>query len=334
MRTLSPPPARPKPVTVRRTGGAGVTTALALAGAGITVWSGWGVMAWLLDRPSSITQFREPGSGMAVTARVLEIAVVVVAVVVARHVVRGCLRERRLTFDAMFCIAGAVTMLLDPTTNFLQPVFFYNSNFVNLGSWCGHLPGVVNPDCGGLPQPVLFDFLVYTFALLPAAALLGGLMRRFGAVRGLACAVAVELVVEITAVRLNVWGYPGSPAWTSITGDGHRLPLHSVVGGTIFFFALAALRFFRDDHGRSIAERGTRRPVVSQLALVGAFQLALLAGNVLINAGGFYADPYPAMPASFVNGMCDAPGVTGTRYGPCPGSPGFRMPVRTLEERP
>jgi hypothetical protein len=328
MRTLALP-ARP---AIRRTGGAGVTKALAVTGGVITAWCLWGVVAWLADGPAAITQFREPGSGMAVTARMLEIAVVLVAVVVARHVVRGCLRERRLTFDAMFCIAGAVTMLLDPTTNFLQPVFFYNSNFVNLGSWCGHLPGVVNPDCGGLPQPVLFDFLVYTFALLPAAALLGGLMRRFGVGRGLLCAVAVELVVEIAAVMLHVWGYPGSPAWTSITGDGHRLPLHSVAGGTIFFFSLTALRFFRDDTGRSIAERGTRRVVISQLALIGAFQLALLAGNVLINLGGFYADPYPAMPASFVNGMCDAPGTSGTRYGPCPGSPGFRMPVRSLEE--
>jgi hypothetical protein len=63
----------------------------------------------------------------------------------------------------------------------------------------------------------------------------------------------------------------------------------------------------------------------------------LLAGNVVINLGGLYADPYPSMPKSFVNGMCDTPGAGplvrgGTRYGPCPGAPGFRMPVRTLED--
>ena len=35
------------------------------------------------------------------------------------------------------------------------------------------------------------------------------------------------------------------------------------------------------------------------------------------------------LPAYIINGVCDAPGVHGTRYGACPGSPGFRMPGRT-----
>jgi hypothetical protein len=42
---------------------------------------------------------------------------------------------------------------------------------------------------------------------------------------------------------------------------------------------------------------------------------------------GVHQHQWPPEPRQLVNGMCNAPGVTGTRYGPCPGSPGFRMPV-------
>lgn len=322
-----------------------ITVGLAAVGAAVTVWCAWGFVAWLADRPATVTRFADPWSASWVAARVLEAAAVGVGVIVLRFLARDCQRQGRLTFDAMFCGAGAVTMLLDPTTNFVQPVFFYTSNFLNLGSWCGHLPGVVNPDCGRLPQPVLFDFCVYAFALLPAAALLGIVMDRAGRRRpgrsagavigiGLAAAIGLELLVEVAVGLLHLWGYPGSPGWMSVIGNDHRLPLHSVVGGTIFFFGLAALRHFRDDRGLRFTERGLerfsprRRTILAGLALCGAFQLLLLTGNVLINLGGFYATPYPKMPASFVNGLCDPPGLHGTAYGPCPGSPMFRLRVR------
>jgi len=47
-----------------------------------------------------------------------------------------------------------------------------------------------------------------------------------------------------------------------------------------------------------------------------------------VNLFAFKAAPYPKeFPRELVNDMCDVGQTTGTRYGPCPGTPGFRMPV-------
>ena len=56
----------------------------------------------------------------------------------------------------------------------------------------------------------------------------------------------------------------------------------------------------------------------------------LLGGAVanVVVITGWYGSQWREMPSYVVNDVCDAPGITGTRYGPCPGSPGFRMPTR------
>jgi hypothetical protein len=99
---------------------------------------------------------------------------------------------------------------------------------------------------------------------------------------------------------------------------------------------VAAVRFFKDDTGRTVVERGLEhaRPrtqaAVSVLALTGmlgtAFGIAVI-GEVAV---GPYASPYKALPKHLLNGLCDAPGTTGTSYGPCLGSPGYRAPLRRL----
>jgi hypothetical protein len=64
------------------------------------------------------------------------------------------------------------------------------------------------------------------------------------------------------------------------------------------------------------------------LAMYSVFQLG--GGGVanLPMLSGPYSPKWEKMPAYVVNGVCDAPGFRGTRYGPCPGSPGYRMPMR------
>jgi hypothetical protein len=47
---------------------------------------------------------------------------------------------------------------------------------------------------------------------------------------------------------------------------------------------------------------------------------------VIISA--FYQGHWQETPSHLVNDVCNAPGITGTRYGTCPGDPGFRMPGR------
>jgi hypothetical protein len=101
------------------------------------------------------------------------------------------------------------------------------------------------------------------------------------------------------------------------------------------FTSLGVLRFFRNDKGESLVEHGldrlprTRRTITSAFATIAYMNLALIALILVQVPTGMHAAPYPNYPAHLVNGLCDAGPFTGTPYGPCPGSPGFRIPVRS-----
>lgn len=321
-----------------------VFAAVGLASVGYGTWT---MIAWLADGPPSADRFRNSHEASWYAAHTLEVVVVALSLVVCGVVVRRCVRERRLTFDAQFCVAGAFTMWMDPTQNFFMPVHVYSVNFVNLRSWCGHFPGVVNPDCGRKAEPILLQVFMYTFLILAVAMVLNAVTARWRAKRPSTSpatvflvtvigAAAIELLLEPLLVAWDVWGYPASPGWMSLLGNRHRLPLPEVLTGIVLWSAVALLRDCRDDRGRTIVERVPdgwsvrRRLVFRQLGLCGVLAVAVgvnIAGTV---PPAFYSSPFPAMPASLINGLCDAPGVHGSRYGPCPGSPGFRMPVRTL----
>lgn len=305
----------------------------------------WTLTAWFADGVSSVTAFRDPNSIDAHAAMVYEIIAVIVAITVAIYAIRSCIRERRLTFDAKFCIMGGLLYWVDPFANWAQPIFYYSSNWVNLGNWCGHAPFMVNPDCGRLPEPVLFLGCLYTFGFLAFCMGLNKIMglikhrwpeisavKLIGVTFVLAMIIDVALEVPITFFRL--WFYPGWPL--SITGSAVRYPFFEPIIAAILWAGLAAVRFYKDDKGRTIVERGMdhlaprSRSFVTILGLVGISQgLAFISVTILV-AHGPYMEQFPRMPAWLVNNMCDAPGITGTAYGPCPGSPGYLAPLRHL----
>jgi hypothetical protein len=312
-------------------------------GAVLSAYGFWTLIAWLIHGPTPVRGFSTFGSSSWIAARVFECIIAASSVAVVVYVVRGVRRERRLTFDAMFLIAGFCTVWIDPSVNFVQPLFMYSSNWVNLHSWCADMPGVINPHCGLLPEPVMV-FFVYTFGLPGFAIAMCAPIQRIGRrwptiTRGqlLLAIVGVSFVVEIAleaaTCSLWLWGYPGSPSWMSIIGSTHRVPVLEVLGGTVILAGLVAVRFFKDDRGRSFAEsrrEGNRRGtlVASILALCGFVQILLLFDSICVNVGGMYATKYPTMPASFVSGVCNAPGVSDSPYGSCPGTLGFRIPIR------
>jgi hypothetical protein len=319
---------------------------LAVVGFVFLFWQGWSIVSWLADGgPQQVTKFRDRGDASWVAARVYEGLAIAAALGVGWYVVRKALRERRLTVDAKICIAGALTIWLDPLLNMLLPVWTYSSNFVNVSTWCPHTPFVVNPDCGRIPEPILFVGLVTTFGVLLFAMILCAFMRWLrrrrpdlssASIVGLAFLVgmAVDLVFEIPPFKLGLWAFPGAPDWLSIFGNPTKYPLIEVFMGSLMFTGIAAVRFFTDDRGDTIAERGLggragwRRGVVSLLGWVAISNSLFMAGNIGDMMMGFYADPYheTKMESHIRNDMCG----TGTRYGACPGSPDFRMPVRTL----
>jgi hypothetical protein len=343
--------AQPMPTQVRAPGEATrarrtVTPAAVLAGFGalIVAYETWTWGAWLRAGPTQITEYRDRSSASWAVARGYEALILVVAALLLVRVVRRCRAEHRLVFDAKLLIAGVAALFWDPFGNFVQPAFFYSSNWLNVNSWTGFAPLVVNPDAGRLPEP-LFICLVYPFGLLGFAmimnAVMGAFRRRRPATSDLAVLAVGSLAgyllgmaLEAPMFLLHLWSLPGAPAALSLFGDNHRFAAVEYLTTAFVFAGWGAVRWFRDDRGRALTERGFddlpagRRTTAGVLATVGWCCSLLLVLQLVVNLFAFRADPYPAgFPRHLVNGMCDVGATSGTRYGPCPGSDHFRLPT-------
>ncbi|MBB3600625.1 hypothetical protein FHT40_000258 [Mycolicibacterium sp. BK556] len=313
--------------------------------AGYALWT-WG--AWLASGPAQVTVTREPGDTSWWVARIYESIMAVAVVLIGTHVVRQCLRQRRLAFDAVIVIAGFFTLFWDPMVNWMQPNFMYSSQWLNLNTWVAQAPGVVNPTAGLMPQPVFIMF-IYPFGLLGFAIIInhgmGVVQRRFPQINTLVLMVfaysyglILGACLEAPTFLSNLWGLPGAPADFSLFANGQRYAWAEYLTTGIVFTTFAAVRYFKNDKGETIVERGlhTFRPAVrtsvTVFAAVAIFAMSMWALLLVQIPAGLHASPYPDdYPAHLVNGLCDIPGnphsTTPTAYGPCPGSPGFRMPV-------
>ena len=323
---------------------------LAVAALPLLFLEGWTLIAWLMDGPHQVTAFRGHSHGLEWWgAHIAEAAVIAISLIVLTKVVRDCLRQRRiLTFDVMLCVCTALMIWGCGGLNVFQPNFVYTSEFVNLNDVCGHLPFVVNPDCGRLPFPVIFLGLLFTFGLPGIAMLVDAVVVRPARRRWphlsnakllgliLVATAVISLAEPLVIIPLHLWSYPGAPWAVHLGGDAWRWPIFPEYGVFILFAGLpAALRNLRDDQGRTIVERGLDRyrpglrTVITLLATYTLIQLVLwVPGTMPDWILGWRATNWARLPLSVNNGLCDQPGVIeGTRYGPCPGSPGYRMPV-------
>ncbi len=346
MAVVSPARSTPSVPPRTRLAGSGPSGAAVLAGLGavIVAYELWTWGAWLAAGPTQITEYRDRSSAAWVAARGYEALILVVAVGLLVRVVRQCRAERRLVFDAKLLIAGVAALFWDPFGNFVQPAFFYSSNWLNVNSWTGFAPLVVNPDASRLPEP-LFICLVYPFGLLGFAMIMNGVMRAYRRRRpgasnlsvlgvGSLAGFLLGMILEAPMFLMHLWSLPGAPAAFSMFGNNHRYAAVEYLTTGFVFAGWGAVRWFRDDSGRAFTERGFdrlapgRRTAASLLATVGWCCALLLGLQLIVNLFAFRADPYPAgFPRHLVNGMCDVGATTGTRYGPCPGSDGFRLPT-------
>jgi hypothetical protein len=232
---------------------------------------------------------------------------------------------------------------LDPMANFAQPLFFYSSDWVNLNSWCGNVPFRLNPSCGAVPQPVLFDLFLYPFCMLAIMILVNAIMRaaqrRWSAITpaklvllAFLCTAAIGMGMQVFAIFFHLWAFPSLPM--SLFGENVRYSVADIFGFTGFFTSMAALRFFKDDRGRSFVERGLDylapriRTTVATLAMIGYASTFYVLFSLPDVWAGAYSNHFAEnTPAHVVNGVCDTHEITGTAYGPCPGMPGYMIPL-------
>ena len=323
-----------------------VTKVFVFLGVIFLAWQGWTMAAWLADNPHMVRPHENSPTWWA--PHVLEALVWLLCLPVIIYLVRGCIKQRKVfTFDVMFCLAAGTMFWGTVGVNFFRPFLQVNSNFINLNTSVGHMPFVVNPDGGRCPDPIFWTIPCFAFLLLGVALaanrwLIPPLRRRNPDISDAklllvlaGCGLIFGLSLEVPAIALGWWNYPGVPSGLALPlGEGKGYPLVGIVGDMAFFSLPAMLWILRDHRGDTYFERAVRhlpqraKSITIFLALYGFMQVMLWVVTIPSLAQSFYLNHVPAAPTYLVNDACNTPGIVGTRYGPCPGSPGFRAPER------
>lgn len=274
-----------------------------------------------------------------VAAWILQIGqAVLVPVFLYRVVVRPWRRDRNLSTDGVICLAMLTTWWADTVCNSLADFTNNSAAFINFGSWDRHIPGWVQPNGNLVVEPPLGSSgIMYLWANLSLAMLGCQVIRvvqqrwRRGVPVALVGSVVVigvvTMALELLALRLGLWSYQGAqPGWTFFHGAYYQFPIYEALLFGILGTVWACIRYFRNDKGQTIAERGIdtvsgppwRKNVLRVLAMGGLLNVVFLA---------FWQLPMAhiaTQQAAWPNQIVDRPWLTNRVCGPhtgyaCPG---------------
>lgn len=211
------------------------------------------------------------------------------------QVVRPWRRDRRVTSDGLLMLACLTAFWQDLLSNAFRYNVIYNAAWPNLGAWYDFLPGWQTPRGNMQAEAMVFFLPMYVACMFGFTTFGCGAMRRYqrrhpdvGRLKLFFVAwvtmAVVDFVLEVGWVRLGLYSYAG--AWKPVTlfyGHYYQFPLTVPLIWGFGWALFSCLRFFRDDRGGTVVERGIdppasngRRPVVLRfLALSAAANLIL-----------------------------------------------------------
>lgn len=286
-----------------------------------------------------------PPTWMKIAIRSLEVIFPVAGLYAGwRVLIRPLWRERRVTLDGQLFVICIFMWFWDPMGNYLTPTYLYNSYAVNMGSWLNDTPGYLGPGKpGAMVSEPLLNLGIYMSAIFGGMVLACWFMRKvqerwphFGPARTLGVAllffivldILVEAIIWMPAGHYHEGGFPGPSLFPN---SYHKFPLIEPIWGGAWWLALTAvLRYFKNDKGETIAERGLSSlkggPVklgfIRFLALLAAMSVAY---NVTFTIPALFMTKFQTTwpeevqaHSYFTNGICGA----GTdRMCPGPGVP-------------
>jgi uncharacterized protein DUF5135 len=326
---------------------------------GVKIWAAVGALflafyAWIVIRWVTGPYFErventvsEPPGWMKLELTLWETLSIPAALFVLwRFVVRPWMRDRTLGVDGLLVLAFACMWVQDPWSSAGNHWFVYNTEMLNFGSWVHDIPWWSSYGEPGAmtSEPILFTPAAYVYIMLIGVWLGTWVMRRakrrwpqlkpvalIATCYGAMC--LFDIVIEgIIWLPLGVFEYPGGH-WSIFPDTYHKYPLNEMftIAGT--FTAISALRYFTNDRGQTLAERGvdqvrgsnTRKVGLRALAVIGAVQVLFLATYGLPNTFiGFNSTKWPAdlqKRSYFTNNLC---GVATDRFCPGPNYPHIR----------
>ncbi len=268
--------------------------------------------------------------------------IVAAAACVWLGLVRPWRRDGRPSTDGLIVVACTTLWFGDPLSSYFGHWFTYNANLVNFGSWVSAVPGWLAPGEPGamVPEPILLIGPVYVYfivlATLFGCAVMRAIERRRPRIRPwqlmAGCFVAmcaVDLVAEgLIWLPLGFWEYPGGYGLL-FPSTYHKFPVNEMLTIGAMFTAVCSLRYFKNDRGETLVERGVeqihgvrRQTVARLLAMIFALHaIMFFAYNLPNSFVGAHSRPWPAdlQERSYLtNGIC---GADTDRICPGPGVP-------------
>lgn len=257
--------------------------------------------------------------------------------------VRPWRREGRPTTDGVLVLAFCTLWFQDPLSAYNGHWFVYNTNLVNFGSWVSEIPGWNSYSQPGamVPEPILIIGPVYVYFILIATVLGCWVLRKTQERRPhwakwqlLAVVFPVMCVVDFVGealiwLPLGFWEYPGGFGLL-FPSTYHKYPINEMLTIASLFTAMCALRYFRDDKGMTLVERGAdkitspRRQTLLRVCAVtfAAHAFVFVFYNIPNSVVAQHSPPWPkdlVERSYFTNGLCGAQTPR-----PCPG-PGIRL---------
>ena len=255
-------------------------------------------------------------------------------------IIRPWRRERRITLDGMLLVSMGLMFFQDPLLNYFNTWCTYNTWLFNRGSWSSNIPGWVSPEEPGhqVPEPILVNAPGYAAGVLMITIFGCWVMRRIKSrwpnisnlrliVATYAFTFALDFVMEAGfMLPFGLYTYPGAIRAVSFgAGTYHQWPVYEGLMWGGVQAGLCCLRYFTDDRGRTVVERGldqVRGGIVRQqlsrflAVFAGVSACFFIFYNVPAQWVGMHADHWPAdhLKRSYFNGgMCG----DGTEV-PCP----------------
>jgi hypothetical protein len=310
-----------------------LTTVLAVVGgvfvaAAIAIWVAW-LASPTHSKPVDPGPSRLPWATHAWVVG-FEWASCTLAIGAVILVVRKCLQQNRLAFDALLVFAWLTCYIQDPFINWVRPAFTYNAYLANHGSWSSEVPGWISPLGSRLPECYLFIGVAY-FWMAPLAAVITSKVMQHAArrdpnrsvlglfLRGYLAMVVLDLAFEVPFVHTGVYAYPGAIHWLSLwPGKTYQFPVYESLIWAFVWAGMGALRYsaLRREDDLSLVERGSTairrqqlRPVTRILAVVAVAQLLELTIYCIPMWGlTHYGGPWPKnLPSYLSDGLCGPP---------------------------
>ena len=263
-------------------------------------------------------------------------------------IIRPWVRERRITLDGLLFVSCALFFFQDPLLNYFNTWCTYNTWLWNRGSWSSHIPGWVSPESPGrqVAEPLLINATGYGMVLVLAIAgcwFMRKIKARWPGISNIrlilvtyAAAFVADFVMEAGfMLPFGLYTYPGSiRSVTVFAGTYHQWPIYEGLMWGGVMTALSCLRYFTDDRGRTVVERGldqvrggfARQQLVRFLAIFAAVSSCFFfLYNVPAQWIAMHSDPWPQdhLKRSYFNG-----GICGDGTDvPCP-DPSLPIPTK------